>query len=181
VATLRCNLFSNVPARIADKHRKQQGETKCFTISFSPPASSPPSSSPPLRSAANRINREIEMDDFTRQYLATALWSSTDESREDGGDPMDDNYSVEDLSAETVEWAIADCDRFREASGEMLDERPDPTAGAHDFWLTRNGHGAGFWDGDWPVNGDKLTNVCKGFGEAALYIGDDGEIYHYDG
>lgn len=19
----------------------------------------------------------------------------------------------------------------------------------HDFWLTRNGHGAGFWDGDW--------------------------------
>ena len=22
-----------------------------------------------------------------------------------------------------------------------------------DFWLTRNGHGAGFWDGDWDYSG----------------------------
>ena len=124
------------------------------------------------------------MDNFTRQYLQTALWSSTDESREDGGDPMDRKYSVGDLSEEIVAWATADCDRFRALAGDMLDEHPDPTRAAHDFWLTRNGHGAGFWDGDWPINGDALTALVgwgTDFGEVSLYIGDDGEIYHFDG
>lgn len=123
------------------------------------------------------------MDDFTRQYLETALWSCTDESREDGGDPMDRNYGIDDISAGTVEWAIAECDRFREAAGEMLDEQgehADPTMAAHDFWLTRCHHGAGFWDGDWPVNGDALTALIHAdFGDAHLLVGDDGKIYHF--
>lgn len=35
---------------------------------------------------------------------------------------------------------------------------------AHDFILTCNGHGAGFWDGDWHDPwGDKLTALCKSF------------------
>ena len=125
-----------------------------------------------------------ELDDFTVQYIETALWSSTDESREDGGDPMDDNYSIADLSPETIRAMVADCDRFREAAGDMLDEHPDPTMGAHDFWLTRNGHGAGFWDGDWAVNGDALTAMVgwrTEFPEFHLYIGDDGLVYHFDG
>lgn len=124
------------------------------------------------------------MDAFTRQYIETALWSSTDESTPEGGDPMDKNYGIEHLSAETVAWAIADCDRFRERAGDMLDEHDDPTMGAHDFWLTRNGHGCGFWDGDWPIYGEALTAMVgwrTPFGEVHLYIGDDGKIYHSDG
>lgn len=124
------------------------------------------------------------MDDFTRQYLATALWSSTDESTPEGGEPMDANYCIEDISAETVAWAQADCDRFRAVAGELLDEHDDAEMGPHDFWLTRNGHGAGFWDGDWPANGDALTALVgwrTGFGEVSLYVGDDGELYHFDG
>jgi hypothetical protein len=31
----------------------------------------------------------------------------------------------------------------------------------HDFWLTRQGHGAGFWDGDWPEYGDWITDIIK--------------------
>jgi hypothetical protein len=120
------------------------------------------------------------MDDFTRQYLATALWSSTDESREDGGDPMDRNYGIEDIDADTIAAARADCDRFRELAGKMLNEGEETTA-AHDFWLTRNGHGAGFWDGDWPEGGESLTAICKQFGEVNLYIGDDGRVYHFSG
>ena len=39
-------------------------------------------------------------------------------------------------------------------------------AAGHDFWLTRNGHGAGFWDGDWPAfQGEMFTNISKSFGE----------------
>ncbi len=121
------------------------------------------------------------MDDFTRQYLVTALWSSTDESREDGGDPMDANYGIEDIEPDAIAAAVLDCDRFRELAGDLLDESDDPTQAAHDFWLTRNGHGAGFWDGDWPEGGDRLTAICKGFGESHLSVGDDGRIYHYNG
>ena len=37
------------------------------------------------------------MDDFTRQYLITALWSTTDEADESGGEPLDENFDVDDL------------------------------------------------------------------------------------
>lgn len=38
-----------------------------------------------------------------------------------------------------------------------------------DFWLTRNGHGAGFWDGDWPWAGDRLSRIANGYGEVDLF------------
>jgi hypothetical protein len=46
----------------------------------------------------------------------------------------------------------------------------------HDFWLTRNGHGAGFWDRGLGELGDFLTKMSKPFGEATLYVSDDGEV-----
>ena len=48
----------------------------------------------------------------------------------------------------------------------------------HDFWLTRNGHGAGFWDGDYEKEiGIKLTELSQQFGECHAYVGDDNKIY----
>ena len=48
----------------------------------------------------------------------------------------------------------------------------------HDFWLTRCGHGAGFWDGDRPEPAATvLTKASKAYGEVDLYIGDDGKVY----
>jgi len=53
----------------------------------------------------------------------------------------------------------------------------DEKAG-HDFWLTRNGHGAGFWDGDWQEPaGAELSKASKAFGEINLYVSDDGKLY----
>jgi len=43
--------------------------------------------------------------------------------------------------------------------------------------MTRNGHGAGFWDGDWPDDGDRLTKASEAYGTFDLYVGDDGEIH----
>jgi hypothetical protein len=49
----------------------------------------------------------------------------------------------------------------------------------HDFWLTRNGTGAGFWDGDW-FEGEKLTEAAKAFGNFDLMVDhDDGTIYSH--
>lgn len=50
----------------------------------------------------------------------------------------------------------------------------------HDFWLTRNGHGAGFWDRtelDADELGDRLTVLAKEFGAVDLYQGDDRLLY----
>lgn len=51
----------------------------------------------------------------------------------------------------------------------------------HDFWLTRNGHGAGFWDDPeyygGPENADILTKIAGDMGEVTAYVGDDGMLY----
>lgn len=111
-------------------------------------------------------------DKFTSQYIATALWSSID-----GEDPLDANYGPEDLGPSTLQAMVTDCIQFQQENEKDIDGR-DSRAG-HDFWLTRNGHGAGFWDGDWPEpQATRLTDACKAFGEFNLYVGDDKVIYH---
>ena len=60
----------------------------------------------------------------------------------------------------------------------MQDPNIDMEQVAHDFWLTRNRHGAGFWDGDYEEEaGKKLTEIAHSFGEVHPYVGDDGKIY----
>lgn len=116
------------------------------------------------------------LDEFTTAYIACALWSSTDNSRDDGGDPLDQNYGPEDIAPSTLRVMQTDCREFHENYQHLFDD--DAQAG-HDFWLTRNGHGAGFWDGDWPEPAATvLTNGSKWFGEFDLTVGDDGLIHH---
>ncbi len=46
----------------------------------------------------------------------------------------------------------------------------------HDFWLTRNGHGTGFWDKEeiyGVKNSEILTEMSKNFGQVWTYISDD--------
>lgn len=130
-------------------------------------------------------------DKFLASYLETALWSSNDESTPQGGEPMDHNYSADDLADETIAAMSQDCKKFEpladaliEAYNKPLDasEQFAPRDGhlAHDFWLTRNRHGAGFWDGDYPEPlATQLTDLAHSFGERDLYIGDDNKIYQY--
>lgn len=117
------------------------------------------------------------LDDFCAAYIEAALWSTNDESDESGGVPLDENYSVDDISEETLRKMQKDCDKFQELAGEMIEDQEEQAG--HDFWLTRNGHGAGFWDGDWPEHGDALTELSKKFGEVWLIVTDDGMIEQY--
>jgi hypothetical protein len=48
---------------------------------------------------------------------------------------------------------------------------------AHDFWLTRNRHGAGFWDRGLGDVGKKLTELAHSCGERSVYLGDDNLVY----
>jgi hypothetical protein len=71
-----------------------------------------------------------------------------------------------------------DCSRFLALSSGLLVTLEDYGRAGSDFWLTRNGHGAGFWDGDWPGRGDDLTEIAEKFSEVWLYIDDtNGLVY----
>lgn len=129
------------------------------------------------------------LDSFTRGYIECALWASYDESNESGGDPMDQNYSLEDIAPGTLSQMITDCERFQSENEELLriyyqtvrrtDDSPAMSYAGHDFWLSRNGHGAGFFDRDNVDKDtrDKLQDAVKRCGPVDLYIGDDGKIY----
>lgn len=112
------------------------------------------------------------MNDFTRAYIEAALWSSMD----DEGEPLDDKYSMSDIAPETLEKMEADAESFQKENWDYISG--NVTQAAHDFWLTRNGHGAGFWDGDWRDKPEyRLVKSAESYGEYNLYVGDDGLIY----
>lgn len=89
----------------------------------------------------------VELDSFTLAYIEAALWSSTDNADDSGGKPLDANYSIDDLAPECLAEMVKDCADFQASFGAFITD--DPGRAGHDFWLTRNGHGAGFWDGYW--------------------------------
>ncbi len=120
------------------------------------------------------------IDEFTRAYLAAALWSSTD----DNGDPLDENYSEFDIDQASLDNMAWDTDNFQNYNEDLLNEAydvdgQDESDAGHNFWLTRQGHGAGFWDGDYPKTGDRLTAETKKYDPTDLYVGDDGKLYIY--
>ena len=113
------------------------------------------------------------MKTIVQHYLTAALWSSLD----DNGDTLDSTYSVEDFSPELIARAEKDCAEFEEKAGLVLLEWQSDEQNGHDFWLTRNHHGAGFWDRGLGKPGDMLTEIAESFGEICIYVGDDGRLY----
>ena len=129
--------------------------------------------------------KKPDLDSFTRAYITAALWSSsaeiggfTDASFEDMG------FDVSDLAPETLAKMTKECAKFQSdnldaiESGCLTRLSCYEQAG-HDFWLTRNGHGCGFWEtSDWSEpQGAELTNAAKSLGTSDLYLGDDGKVY----
>ena len=116
------------------------------------------------------------IEDFINSYIECALWSSSD-TLPDGTDVV--NLEGYELAPETREAMTADATLFynqHHGLWEGLDGYDDTNAG-HDYWLTRCGHGAGFWDRGIGDVGDELTELAGADGNRDLYIGDDGLIY----
>ena len=126
---------------------------------------------------------DSDFNDFLQSYLAAALWSSVS----DDGDGITDEHEIEDIHENTLEYLTAVCVVFWIENSYYIEAEPNPPTcsdgsspaamAGHDFWLTSAGHGAGFWDGDWPKYGDLLTKKCEN-SEISLIVGDDGKIHH---
>lgn len=113
------------------------------------------------------------LGEFIEAYIEAALWSEMDPETEEY---LDKNYSVGDIDLKTLNGMVKDAERFFKKYRADVEE--NPVQGGRDFWFTRNHHGTGFWDGDWPKKiGEKLTKAAHKYGEVSLYIGDDGKIH----
>ena len=113
-------------------------------------------------------------------------------------EPFDSYFDVDDCTEEFVRAAIADCAEFKrrceqcdrgagctlwEELTEIADDESDI---GYDFWLTRNHHGAGFWDGDFDNSeelpegldnaGDAATAIAQEFSEINMWATEEGRI-----
>lgn len=124
------------------------------------------------------MTTDNELDTFTRAYIKCALWCSSNWGNDEDCPPSfeSDGYTVDDMAPEALAECVADCEAFQRDHSE--DIGMEAGQAGYDFWLTRNGHGAGFWDGDWPeAAGQRLTDASKVYGSVDPYLGDDGRIY----
>jgi len=121
--------------------------------------------------------------DFIEKYLEAALWADANNSE---GEALPDLNIYTSFDPATRALMETDCDSFLAQCGPLDDlcthQSDDITSvykrAGHDFWLTRQHHGSGFWDGDWKEpHGDRLTKLAQTFKEQTLYQGDDDLIY----
>jgi hypothetical protein len=152
----------------------------------------------------------VLLSEETVSYLESVLWAETvnlpcaedelvdgcmdvDEDHPLHGiheyDPLDRHFDISDFTAESLRKAQGECTRFFGQLEEMdllthARSFADDDTIAHDFWLTRNGHGAGFWDGDYADKvvdiGDALSKVATGFGELWPLVDENGCIHIED-
>lgn len=108
-----------------------------------------------------------EIVDMLNGYLEAALWTEEEELG---------LANLSDISNDSKIDAYRDVKTFIEKAGSLLDGL-EPSQIGHDLWLSRNGHGAGFFDRGLGEIGDTLQDIAREMGSKYLYIGDDGKIY----
>lgn len=129
-----------------------------------------------------------EADAFFNAYVEAALWTGTSADADGNVVPLDYlNFEVEDFTTEALAAMREDCESFLLGYGETIrtlnyDATRSQCCGepwsnfdlaGHDFLLTRQGHGAGFWDRGLGEVGIELTNVSKAYGDTYVYVTDD--------
>lgn len=116
-------------------------------------------------------------DEFLKGYIDAALWTSDEHPGIGEWTDRGGTWSHENIDPDTLACMAADCAQFVSKARKWLSSAGDAHRNGVEFWLTRNGHGAGFWDRGYGRTGDRLTTVAQTFGEFTLYVGDDGTIY----
>lgn len=102
------------------------------------------------------------LDAFTRGYLDAAEWLLDEEI---------DRAKIRGWTKEAITRAKKDCAAFQADNAALLDQYREtylPKGGydvdecaGHDFYLTRCGHGTGFWDRGLGDLGDKLADAAR--------------------
>lgn len=105
-------------------------------------------------------------------YLQCAKWSSSDGDIESLG-PYQFSDIAEKKMKKELNSFIEYCESAIPETFLAYQKLQEPEQFAHDFWLTRNDHCAGFWDRGLGEIGDVLTKAAKTFGSCDLYLNEE--------
>lgn len=104
---------------------------------------------------------EDKLDEMVRAYLICAVWADK---------PEDEDWYGLEFSDHAKSVALFDCCMFLHLARHHIGGWTMEQLG-HDLWLTRNGHGAGFWDRDLGTveSRNKLTDIAELIGPRDVY------------
>lgn len=133
---------------------------------------------PALRETLAR--QDTEREEATGSYVGAALWTATDEE----GQPIENKFEEPDIDPASLAEQREQLVDFMRANRGLLAQAAELRSGffdaaqiGHDFHLTRNGHGTGFWDRGLGEAGSQLSEAAKVHGSAELSAGHDGKLY----
>lgn len=119
------------------------------------------------------------LDEMTAAYLECAAWAEAPDEQ-----PARDRWADATFTKAAQKRARLDCMKFlRAVAASTIEtiEDCDPAQVGHDLWLSRNGHGAGFFDRDQyaPEHRNILQDLAKAQG--AAYIFESRKRLHLEG
>ena len=150
------------------------------------------------------ILKPNDINQILKGYIDAALWTEEerlkeeyqseygyDDENDDENDELErlvkisanlnkksfESFSREDIEPNSLIKAYTDIKKFLDLAGdsviEAIEENGLEQLG-HDIWLTRNGHGAGFFDRSYDDDTEKrLMQAAKALKEVTLFINDD--------
>lgn len=150
------------------------------------------------------ILKQNDINQILKGYIDAALWTEEERLKDDYQseygdeeeyDSEDDeleklikisanlnkksfeNFTREDIEPDSLIKAYTEIKKFLDLAGDSVIEAIE-TNGlerlGHDIWLTRNGHGAGFFDHSYDdENEKKLMQAAKALKEVNIYINDN--------
>lgn len=118
------------------------------------------------------------LDSFLVGYLMAAYWTNDDAAPP--GDYIESGRPEEmhaKLSPKSLANAKKDCKNFQDDNYELI--KGNPEEAGHCFWLSRCGHGSGFFDSSHFGEKERkiLQDKARKFGNIDLYIGDNNFLY----
>lgn len=135
---------------------------------------------------------DVDIESVVRGYVDCLLWSEscrgsvpTDDGHEHASDNPEDcdvsfytiGYDVTDLAPEALKEIESDVTDFVTANTADL-AGMDPSDIGHNFLLSRNHHGTGFWDRGFGDRGDRLHKASDPYGTTSAYVnGSDNQVY----
>lgn len=112
--------------------------------------------------------KDVYLQAFIRGYIDCLLFC---------GVADDELWEDTDLSSEALTSIQEDCTAFYRQNRADCLAHGTPERCGHDFWLTRNRHGAGFWDRGTNDVGRRLTDAAHVWGSVDVYVGHGGKLH----
>lgn len=140
--------------------------------------------------------RQNEINGILKGYIEAALWTEEERLNDDLDNDIELqkindiigklnnksflSFTKDDITDNSLIKAYTDIKKFLASAGDSVIEAITYNGLeqlGHDIWLTRNRHGAGFFDHSYDDDVEKqLTSSAQSLGEVDLYINDDYQL-----